>query len=149
MAIEIKEVSAAAVRPMRQAVLRPSQKVEEMLWPRDLDPETKHFAAFDGPKIVGIVTAYRSAPPEDPNLTASWQFRGMATAPEVRGAGVGKRLIEQCVETSVREGSKLLWCDARISAMGFYEKLGFEAVGEPFEKPHAGPHWRMYRWLSA
>jgi ribosomal protein S18 acetylase RimI-like enzyme len=144
--IEIREVSPEMVRPMRQAILRPTQSVDEMLWARDLDTDTRHFAAFDGPEIVGIVTAYPAAPPEDTSLTTAWQFRGMATAPEVRGSGIGKRLVQKCIDTSAAAGAPLLWCDARISALGFYEKLGFEKIGEPFEKPHAGPHWRMYRW---
>lgn len=133
---------------MRQQVLRPTQTVEEMLWARDLDPDTWHFAAFEGSEIVGIVTVYPAAPPEHSPLMDAWQFRGMATSPEVRGLGVGKALIRKCVETSQDAKAPLLWCDARISAMGFYEKLGFEKIGSPFEKPHAGPHWRMYRWLK-
>jgi GNAT superfamily N-acetyltransferase len=142
--IEIREVSAEAVRPIRQQVLRPSQTIEEMIWAHDLEPSTKHFAALDGERIIGIVTAYPAEMPEKPDKRG-WQFRGMATLPDVRGQGIGKALITKCLEAA--NGAELLWCDARISAMPFYEKLGFQKIGESFEKPMAGPHWRMYRDL--
>ena len=40
-------------------------------------------------------------------------------------------------------GGDLLWCDARVAAAGFYERMGFTVVSEPFDKPGIGPHVGM------
>lgn len=37
----------------------------------------------------------------------------------------------------------LVWCNARTSAIGFYEKLGWQVVSEPFDVLTAGPHVKM------
>ena len=39
----------------------------------------------------------------------------------------------------------LLWCNARTSAMGFYQNVGFEKIGEEFDIPTVGPHVLMFK----
>ena len=39
---------------------------------------------------------------------------------------------------------ELLWCDARLEATGFYERLGFKMKGEIYNVPNIGPHKLMY-----
>ena len=36
-----------------------------------------------------------------------------------------------------------MWCDARVGAVGFYERMGFAVVTEEFDKPEVGPHRGM------
>jgi len=43
---------------------------------------------------------------------------------------------------------RLLWCNARVPAVGFYESLGWRVVSERFEIPTAGPHVKMVRRLD-
>jgi hypothetical protein len=40
-----------------------------------------------------------------------------------------------------------MWCQARVSAQGFYEKVGFATLGERFWLPLSGPHYVMVREL--
>ncbi|WP_346621762.1 GNAT family N-acetyltransferase [Blastococcus montanus] len=63
----------------------------------------------------------------------------MATDPPVRGAGVGRALVEH----GLARLADLVWCDARTSAVGFYERTGSRVVGEEFDKPGLGPHVGM------
>ena len=45
-------------------------------------------------------------------------------------------------------GTEVLWCNARDSAAGFYDRLGFEVVGEGFVLPESGfAHHVMLRDL--
>ena len=71
----------------------------------------------------------------------------MAVAEGLRAQGVGKALIE-FLEADLRESKvRQLWCNVRVPAAKFYEKMGWEIVSEVFEIPTAGPHVRMTRYL--
>ena len=145
--VEVRIVDVEVVRPMRLGVLRPDQTIGQMVWLHDDDPEARHFGAFQDDILGGIATIYPCALPERPELMGAWQLRGMATLPEVRGQGFGAKLVEQCAAHVRSQNGLLLWCNARCYALGFYEKLGFEVIGEEFEFPVTGPHMRMYRRL--
>jgi predicted GNAT family N-acyltransferase len=76
---------------------------------------------------------------------SAYQLRGMATEEVVRGTGVGKTLLEAAEKFVRGTEVRRLWCNARVPAMGFYEKAGWRVVSEEFEIPTAGPHVRMVR----
>ena len=42
--------------------------------------------------------------------------------------------------TWVTGGGRRVWCNARLSAAGFYERVGFGRVGGVFEIAGIGPH---------
>lgn len=44
-------------------------------------------------------------------------------------------------------GAEVLWCNARVGALGFYLRLGFATIGEEFEIAGIGPHFVMWRDL--
>ena len=140
--IEVRLITAAETWPLRQAVLRPGRPVAAAQFPGDDDSITKHFGAFGGGSLLGIASLFRAEMPEQPGVPAL-QLRGMATAPEVRGAGFGRALILTCKVFARENGAPLLWCNARTGAVGFYRKLGFEIVGAEFNIPDVGPHFRM------
>ena len=41
-------------------------------------------------------------------------------------------------------GGSYLWCNARLIAVPFYERMGLTAVGDLFEMPEIGPHYVMW-----
>lgn len=41
----------------------------------------------------------------------------------------------------------LIWCNARIKAVNFYENLGFEKLGDKFMIPEIGEHYIMAKPL--
>lgn len=45
-------------------------------------------------------------------------------------------------------GGGLLWCNARLTAVGFYQRGGFETLGEPWEEPLIGPHVAMWKLVG-
>jgi predicted GNAT family N-acyltransferase len=145
--VEIRITTAEAVRPLRGRVLRPTQPPESYVFPGDADERTTHFAVLRDDEIVGIASLYREPPP---NICAenTWRLRGMATDPSVRGAGFGGRLLQSCIEHARANDGKMLWCNARLTAQGFYERFGFSASGESFELPHIGMHVYMSRSLE-
>jgi predicted GNAT family N-acyltransferase len=67
----------------------------------------------------------------------------MATDATVRGTGAGRALLVDGLERVAARGGDLVWCDARTTAAGFYERFGFTVVTDEFDKPGIGPHVGM------
>jgi ribosomal protein S18 acetylase RimI-like enzyme len=137
----IRRVSAEDIRPLRHSVLRPGQAFLETRYPGD--DAGVHLGAFDGDRLVGIASLYEEDRVGGP--TGGWRLRGMATDPDVRGAGFGAALLGGCIEEVVAAGGTELWCNARMSAVGFYRRAGFEVISEEFDVPGIGPHVVMTR----
>jgi predicted N-acetyltransferase YhbS len=140
--IVVGTATTAETLPLRAAVLRPDGHPAAMAG--DDEPGTLHLAARapDG-RIVGVVRFSPAPCPWRPDARAPWQLRGMATDPEVRGAGAGRALVDEGLRRVADRGADLVWCDARVSAAGFYERMGFVVVTESYEKPPIGPHVGM------
>jgi GNAT superfamily N-acetyltransferase len=139
----VRRLTAAdtpALHDLRLRVLRPGRPPEAAVFPGDEDPATVHLGAFDeAGQCLGIATLVRNK---------GLQLRGMAVEPAVRGTGVGAAVLEAVHRTAVEEGFSDLWCNARVSAVGFYEKGGWTREGEQFEIPDVGPHYVMHRRLT-
>lgn len=56
----------------------------------------------------------------------------IALLPAARGKGAGRRLVCALVRQGVTQGACRVAVDARLEAVGFYEKLGFVPCGTPF-----------------
>ncbi len=155
----VKVIPAHATHALRQMVLRPHQPIEQMRYEGDDDAQTCHFGAFDDAgELRAIASLYRS-PISRAGAPASgydaaipeqdhWQFRGVASAPEVRGQGFGKLVQTALTEHARLRGGGLLWCNARMSAVGFYESFGMRTASDVFEIPRIGPHVVMFVHLA-
>jgi GNAT superfamily N-acetyltransferase len=138
----VRQISAAETVPLRHAVLRPGRLVETALFPGDDLPSTRHFGAFRDGRLLCIASLFEAELPEEPGVAAI-QLRGMATAADAQRTGMGRALVFGCTAFARERGARLLWCNARVYASGFYSKLGFEIVGKEFDIPDVGPHYRM------
>jgi GNAT superfamily N-acetyltransferase len=148
--VSIEQVAADVVRPLRQAVLRPHQTPAEQVWPGDDALEAAHFAARDraaGDAVLGIASITPEPHPHDPR-PGDWRVRGMATAPEARGLGLGARLLAVCVAHARTSGAHRVWCTARSPVVGFYTRAGFVPEGNEFTIPSIGPHRLMTLEIS-
>jgi predicted GNAT family N-acyltransferase len=140
--VEVRQISAAETVPLRHAVLRPDRPVKTALFAGDDLPSTTHFGAFRNGQLLCIASLFEAELPEEPGVAAI-QLRGMATAADSQRTGLGRALVLGCVAFAREKRARLLWCNARVYASGFYSKLGFEIVGEVFDIPDVGPHYRM------
>jgi GNAT superfamily N-acetyltransferase len=132
---------------LRHRILRAGLPRNEAVFAGDDDPPSAHVVAVlgEGGTIIGCATVHavpwQGAP--------AWQLRGMATDPAVRGAGVGRAMLA-LLERLLMEGAPgvwQMWCNARVPAIGFYERLGWRVASEAFEIPTAGPHVQMTKRL--
>ena len=66
-----------------------------------------------------------------------------------RGRGVGLALMDRVHARARAEDRDFIELDARETAIGFYERLGYEVVGNAFISGRTGtPHRRMRRALG-
>jgi len=140
MTVMVRQVDAAIIRSLRNRVLRPDQP--DKTWPYDTDPHAVHLAAYLDERLVGCATIFPS-PYEE--LPIAWQLRGMAVDPDVQGHGIGRQLLEAAVGIAAAAGAPLMWAYGRISALGFYQRLGWEAVGDEFVHADSGLPHRIIR----
>ena len=140
--IEFRQATIEEIFELRFAVLRPGQAPVKLYFPGDggMPPGTWHFGAFLGVRNVGCLTL----------LAAEWegraalQLRGMAVAAELRGRGVGRGLL-QAAGAGAEGAAALWWCNARVEAVGFYERNGWRVVSEEFMVAGVGRHRKMVR----
>lgn len=135
----LRVVTAADTAPLRREVLRGGRPVP---LPGDDDPTAVHVGAYEGERLVATGNVRPEPAPWAPEHEA-WRLRGMATAPDRRGAGLGAAVLDALVRHCREHGGGQLWCNARTPALRFYERAGFVTVGEPWEDPEIGPHVRM------
>lgn len=146
MRIEI--VDGAATRELRRAVLRPNWPLGAAMHGDD-NPAAVHFAAVDDDgQVIGTCLVLPRPYPAHPERPGAWQLRGMAVAAELRGRRIGAAILAAAFAELETRGGRLVWCDARTSAVRFYAAHGFTAEGDEFMHEESGtPHYRMWRDL--
>jgi GNAT superfamily N-acetyltransferase len=126
--MSIAELDAEAVRPLRRNVLRAGMPVQDVGWPEDDLPGTFHLAVVDGAEVIAV----SSWIPQSHDGRPAVQIRGMATAEHRQGEGLGRRLLEAGCSRLAAGGVELVWANARDAALAFYERNGFDVVGDGF-----------------
>jgi GNAT superfamily N-acetyltransferase len=144
--LTVRVAALADVLALRHRELRPGLPLATAAFDRDDEPATLHVGAFLGPACdnVGCASFMRCAHAGRP----AYQLRGMATRSDLVGRGVGGAVLRFGEEELRRTGVGLLWCNARVAAVAFYEKMGWSVVSEVFDVPTVGPHHVMRRILS-
>lgn len=143
---EFKLASLEEVIPLRHRILRKGRPVETAYFAEDRDEKTSHFGLFDNEQhLVCCLTIT----PKSYNGEDAWQLRGMATDELWQGKGLGSQLVQKAIEAIQNQEKKtLIWCNARESAVGFYEKLGWKIDSERFSIEPIGPHYKMVSTIA-
>ena len=146
----VRKVAPEETFALRHRVLRGHEPIEKLRLPSDDDPASASFAAIDRDtgEVVGTAVVFPEPPPWDVDAAGAWRLRGMATAEAWRSKGVGGAVLQAVVDHVAGAGGRLLWCNARVPAVNFYERAGFERVGEEWEEPHICPHVAMQLTLQ-
>ena len=140
----VRAVQVDVVLPLWHRILRegvPFEVAQARHAAIDTLPATRHFAAFDGDAVVGVVTTFPENTPLAPGRRGE-HFRGMAVDDGYRGVGVGKLLMRAVVDAARSRGAEVLWANGRDTALGFYERIGFRVVGDGFvdDEMHLAHH---------
>jgi GNAT superfamily N-acetyltransferase len=132
---DVRPISLERTRPLRQAVLRPHQTLQELA--AHESPDAFAVGVFEDGGLISVGFVTREGGP------GSWRVRGMATLPEHRGRGAGRAVLDALVHHAVTHGARRIWCNARTPARSLYERAGFSPASDEFELPEIGPHFLM------
>ena len=98
-----------------------------------------HYGLLAGDELAACVVI-------KPLSKTHCKLRQMAVSPSHQASGLGRRLIEAVEENLRQRGFESIEMAARETAVGFYERLGFQRVGEPFIEVTI-PHFKMEKSL--
>lgn len=96
---------------------------------QDLAGENKqlHFGVFNHDQIQAVVLL-------KPINATTLKLRQMAVASEQQGQGLGKALIQYAEREASKLNYKSIEMAARLTAVPFYQSLGYEVLGTHFKE---------------
>ncbi|SKD06051.1 1-(5-phosphoribosyl)-5-[(5-phosphoribosylamino)methylideneamino] imidazole-4-carboxamide isomerase [Chitinophaga ginsengisegetis] len=122
--MNIRKISADDTLQLRRDVLYPNESLDAVKVDHDVDG--LHFGVFDQGQLVTVVSLFLGRD--------SAQFRKLATAQAAQGKGFGEAILAHLADICKKEKIKLLWCNARDTAVTFYDRLGYTTKGDYFIK---------------
>ncbi len=122
--IEIKEIDASETWPLRHKVMWPSKPLDFVVLPND--DEGLHFGLFEKELLVSVISLFING--------KEGQFRKFATDDYYQGKGYGTKLLNHLIGEAKRQNIKSLKCNARITAIEFYQRFGMKVASESIRK---------------
>ena len=154
--VDVERIPVAASYPLRQAVLRPHQTIDEVAAPGDDDPESATFGVIDRAtgSVVGTATVLRAEAPmakdgadfaaDGAGGAPAWRLRYIATRDDLRGQGLGSRALEAALAHVAAEGGGAAWeeswcgathvCPPSVSTSGQASRPGGSSGTPPWAR---------------
>lgn len=143
--MEVKRITPEQTRPLRHLVLWSHiEKEDDCVIDIDHRDDAFHLGVFVDGELRCIGSFFAMFSPKI-SFEKQYRLRAMATHPEFHGKGLARELILHALEILKEKEQDVLWCDARINAVGFYERLGFSQLDEVYDVPKIGPHKFMWK----
>jgi predicted GNAT family N-acyltransferase len=122
----------ARIERVRRAVFIEEQRIPEADEWDDSDPLCWHVLALAANRdVVGTG-----------RLDPDGKIGRVAVLPQYRGTGIGAAIVSRLVDLAAAQGLTQVHLNAQVSALRFYERLGFRAEGPEFDEVGI-PHRRM------
>ena len=144
---EVVFISSLQAMDLRMRILRPLHPREACVYAEDNFETSFHLGIFENEKVISNGTFMQQAQPKLQEAKFPYRLRGMATDNNQQKKGLGQKIIIAAEAELKKRNCDLLWFNARVSAEGFYKKLGYTAIEEIFNIDTIGPHKIMYKWL--
>lgn len=93
------------------------------------DQASLHALMMDGDRLAGYA---RILPPGVSYDTAS--IGRIVLDEHYRGRGLGEKLVRDCIKKCLALHPTDITITAQVVSLGFYEKLGFVTISEPFDE---------------
>ena len=117
---------------IRKSVFITEQGVPVDLELDDKDKLCHHLVLYDQEKALATARLL-------PLSSTSVRLQRMAVVMDFRAQGYGKQLLQACLDLARERGFKSLEAHAQLTALPFYQRLGFDSIGLPFDEvgiPH-------------
>ncbi len=127
----------------RWLVLRAPEGMDRGTEKDKYDDSAFHLVAVCNDKVIGSARL-RELSPELGSIAY------VSVLPEFRNQGIGTKLVNKLIEKAKEENLKRLRLMTRITALGFYKRLGFLEAGEPFDYldiPHIFMYFKIFPLL--
>lgn len=129
----------ASIMRIREAVFINEQNIPpEQEWD-ELDSQAIHFLSIDGNYAMG--TARLTKETED-----CGRIGRVAVLKDWRGLHIGEAIIQAVIQEAKLQGFKTLTLSAQKYAIKFYQRFGFEVVGDEFLEvgiPHVDMNYQI------
>jgi len=122
--MEIRNISWEQTIPLRHSVLWPKKPAEYCHVEGDQD--ALHFGTFINDELVCVASVYVKSDKA--------RLRKFATKADYQGQGIGSQMLKSILHSLKKTEVKTFWCDARESALSFYQRFGMQPYGERFYK---------------
>jgi len=142
----IKQIPSQATFAVRQPVLRPGKSTDTCIFDGDDLPTTIHFGIYENEQILGVISVFQASH-DFFNEERQYQIRGMAVLENQQKKGLGDQLVQAAEQYVCQQNGKKIWFNARQIAVGFYNKMGYTVIGEPFNIGDIGAHFVMHKTL--
>jgi GNAT superfamily N-acetyltransferase len=141
--VEIREIKPVGdlyeeERRVRGKVLREPLGMGPTVELFPFEAESWHFVALLEGRIVGCALFHPRG--------AEGRLYQMAVLEELRGRGIGRRIVDAVEAAVARRGIERIFLHARDYAIPFYAGCGYRGDGEPFFEIGI-PHQRMLKSL--
>lgn len=122
--MHIQLVGLDDIWAMRQSVMYPHESLQFVQL--EDDERGVHWGLYLEGELVSVISIFEKQ--------GSVQFRKFATKTNMQGKGYGTALLQYVMDHAVTTDKKNIWCNARTSAIGMYQKFGMKAVGDTWQK---------------
>lgn len=134
--MDIIKISAADVLPIRHQVLWPSKPMS--FCAVEGDEHATHYGAYIDDRLVCVASVYVEE--------KQARLRKFATLQEYQGQGVGSKVIEHIIKDLQADQVSYFWCDARTTALGFYQRFEMQVEGVEFQKSGVSYYKISVQW---
>lgn len=124
VADSVEEIEGA--RRVRRKVFVEEQGVPEELELDAVDAIAIHLVLLSQGEVVATARVYEQA--------GEWHAGRVAVLQEWRGQGIGTRMMELAAAVAYQQGADHLTLNAQLAVIPFYERLGYQAIGEVFSE---------------
>ncbi|GGP10863.1 putative N-acetyltransferase YitI [Oceanobacillus neutriphilus] len=122
MEIQITKIKKEKAWKLRHEVMWPNEDFNYIKL-KD-DDSGIHFGLFKENMLISVVSLFVDK--------GEAQFRKFATLKAEQGKGYGSKLLEAVLKEAKTHDVKRIWCNARKSKEGFYQRFGLHQTGSGF-----------------
>ena len=119
--VKFDEQYAHEIKNIRNNVFTNEQHIDEDMDFDGQDRDAVHVLVVCKGKYVGVG-----------RMLNDGHIGRLAVLKEYRGRGLGAKLVLTLIKEAKNIGIRRVYLGAQKHAVGFYEKLGFSAYGEPY-----------------
>ena len=120
--IVVEQIFPSLTWRIRNIAMYPDQPLDFVKLENDFDGI--HFGIYDNHELTGVVSLFIKG--------RIGQFRKLAILPNAQRQGLGTQLMEYLIDFCKVQNLDQLWCNARVNASNFYQRLGFSKTDQTY-----------------